>query len=107
MVRKVQILTEAPWYSLVLLCFGGGDGYGVSDMFGEYAHAFNFIYVQDTDDPDSELDVYYIEPQTDQYWVKMDSSSNYLHYKLWTTYSGMSGTVWDTTYWVNYYNYFG
>jgi len=91
----------------MIYSFDGDAGYGVSDMFGANSHAFNLIYCQDGNDPDSELDIYYIEPQTDKCWLRMDSSSNYLHYKLWTTYSGMSDTVWLTTHWVNYYNYFG
>lgn len=90
---------------VVILCysFDGGAGYGERSPSGDYGHAFNLIYCQDGDDLDSELDVWYIEPQSDGVW-----QLNYDHYTVYTYYSGgLVKTIWSTTYWVNYYFYFG
>lgn len=80
----------------------GDEGYGKRDPFGEYGHAFNLIYCQDGPDPDNDLDIWYIEPQSDTVW-----QITYGHYLVYTFYSGSYGTIWQTTYWVNYYYYFG
>jgi len=45
--------------------FSGDAEDGTDDPYGSYGHAFNLIFCQDGSDPDSELDLYYIEPQTD------------------------------------------
>lgn len=89
--------------------FSGDAGWlSTTDPYGSYGHAFNMIYCQDGSDPDSELDLYYIEPQTDAVWYVDDGSGNHVHYTIHTTYSGgISGTVWESgTYWVNHYSYF-
>lgn len=82
--------------------FEDGEGYGVTDLYGDYGHAFNMIKCVDGNDVGTELDIWYIEPQTDTTW-----QLNYNHYVVYTYYSGLSGTVWDTTYWINYYDYLG
>ena len=88
--------------------FSGDPGDGTSDPYGSYGHAFNLIYCQDGSDPDSLLDIYYIEPQTDAVWYASDGTGNHVHYTIYTYYSGgVSGTVWESgTYWVNHYGYF-
>ncbi len=87
--------------------FSGDLGYGDNtDPYGAYGHAFNAIYVQDGDDDDEELDLYYIEPQTDTIWW-LNYSGNHLEYNIWSYWSGdMSGTVFSEGYYVNHYSIF-
>lgn len=96
---------ERNWRIYVVIMYYSFDddaGYGKRDPSGEYGHAFNLIYCEDGADADSELDLWYIEPQSDTVW-QMN-----VHYNAYTHYSGgLSGTVWRSTYWVNYYSYFG
>jgi len=84
------------------------DGY---DQYGEHGHAFNLIWCQDGNDADSELDVLYIEPQTDGEWWFIDGSGNVDTFNLYALYTFLSGfdTIWDGqgTFWVNHYSYFG
>ncbi|KKL66526.1 hypothetical protein LCGC14_2144120 [marine sediment metagenome] len=80
----------------------GGSGYGKRSSSGDYGHAFNMIYTQDGDDLDDELDVWYIEPQSDGTW-----QLSYNHYSVYSYYpAGSIKTIWDTIYWINYYLYF-
>lgn len=76
--------------------------YGKISPYGNNGHAFNMIYCQDGSDPDTELDVWYIEPQYDTIW-----QINYNHYIIYNYYNSLPETIWDTTYWVNYYDYLG
>ena len=89
--------------------FSGDAGWlSTTDPYGSYGHAFNMIYCQDGNDTDSELDIYYIEPQTDAVWYVPDGSDNHVHYTIHITYTGgITGTVWESgQYWVNHYSYF-
>ena len=88
--------------------FSSDPEFGTTDPYGSYGHAFNFIYCQDGNDPDSILDIYFIEPQSDAVWYIDDGSGNHVHYTIYTSYSGsISGTVWEgNTYWVNHYGVF-
>ena len=88
--------------------FGDAGWDNKTDPYGSYGHAFNMIYCQDGNDSDSQLDIYYIEPQTDAVWYVTDGSDNHVHYAIHATYSGgISGTVWESgQYWVNHYSYF-
>lgn len=87
--------------------------YGIATPFGAYGHAFNLIYVQDipNGDIDSNPDVLYIEPQTDNYWaVPNFIGGSYLHYWHWVS-DIWRGTTWigglsPNSHWINYYNYF-
>ena len=77
-------------------------GYNEKIVSGGYGHAFNMIYTEDGDDDDDELDLWYIEPQSDRIW-RLDDG----HYELYRYYSGgLDGTIWYQTYWINYYLYF-
>lgn len=82
-----------------------GDAmYNMNYPYGEYGHAFNLIYCQDGSDSDSELDLYYIEPQTDRvWWINYGDDNHELHYIMW---GGYYYGYWGDPYWVNYYNYF-
>lgn len=88
--------------------FSGETGFGNTHPYGSHGHAFNLIYCQDGNDPDSELDIYYIEPQTDKVWyVRSYYNYNHIHYSIYCYYTGgLSGTVWPNSYWVNHYGYF-
>ena len=79
-----------------------GTGYSVFSPEGNFGHAFNVIHCLDGDDPGTELDVWYIEPQSDTVW-----QLNYNHYSIYNYYSELDGTVWEEIYWVNYYDYIG
>ncbi len=95
--------------AVMFYSFSGDSGYGsTTDPYGSYGHAFNLIYCQDGSDPDSLLDIYHIEPQTDTVWYVPDGSDNHVHYTIHTYYSGgITGTLWESgTYWVNHYGYF-
>lgn len=81
----------------------GGVGYGKRRSSGDYGHAFNMIYCQDGDDLDTELDLWYIEPQSDGVW-QLDFFDYYNVYRYYPADSVR--TVWKNTYWVNYYLYF-
>lgn len=76
-------------------------GYNVRTPSGDYGHAFNMIYCTDGDG-DGELDIWYIEPQSDRVWQLDDG-----HYEVYMYYSGgLDGTIWHNTYWTNFYLYF-
>lgn len=100
--------------TVVSFSFATNATYKVSTPFGEYGHAFNLIYVQDipNGDADSNPDVLYIEPQSDNYWVVPNVvDGNYGHYWHYTS-DIWRGTVWSggitsKPHWINYYNYFG
>jgi len=79
-----------------------GEGYGERDPIGDYGHAFNMIKCVDGGDPDTELDIWYIEPQSDGVW-----QYNYDDYDIYNYYIGYSQTIWRSTYWVNLYIYIG
>ena len=86
---------------IIYYSYDGNEGYGKRNPSGEYGHAFNLIYCEDGADLDSELDIWYIEPQSDKVWQIND------HYNIYTYYSGgLSGTVWRAIYWVNFYFFF-
>ena len=96
---------ENSWRMYVVILYysvDGETGYGVTNPEGNTGHAFNLIYCQDGDDLGDELDVWYIEPQSDGIW-----QLNYDHYSVYNYYSGLSGTIWEEIYWVNYYDYLG
>ena len=89
--------------------YNGEDGWDNPYSYGSYGHAFNLIYCQDGDDPDNELDIFYIEPQSDtMWWLNYGDDNHFTHYTIWSTFSSSdySGRVWTETYYVNYYNYF-
>lgn len=89
--------------AVMFYSYDGDEGYGKSVLRGSLGHAFNLIYVQDGSDPGDDLDVWYIEPQSDVIW-----NINYGHYRVYNYYSGgLVGTLWDTIFWVNYYDYLG
>ncbi len=95
--------------AVMFYSFSGDAGWlSTSDAYGSYGHAFNMIHCQDGNDSDSELDLYYIEPQTDTVWYVPDGSDNHVHYTFNIKYSGgINGTVWENgEYWVNHYSYF-
>jgi len=103
--RLVVNAKERNWRMYVVILYysiEGETGYGASIPNGNNGHAFNLIYCQDGDDADDELDVWYIEPQSDGVW-----QLNYDHYDVYSYYYGSSGTVWEDIYWVNYYDYLG
>ena len=88
--------------------YSGDPEYGNSNQFGEYGHAFNLIFVQDgSGDPDSELDVLFIEPQTDMAWFWFDGSGNTNLFSIFDYYGIITGTVWSNTFWVNSGSYHG
>lgn len=90
--------------------YSGESGWeNPADPYGSYGHAFNLIYCQDGNDPDNELDIFYIEPQSDaMWWINYGDNNHFTHYTIWNTFSSSdySGRVWTETYYVNYYNYF-
>lgn len=95
--------------AIMFYSFEGESGWqSETDPYGFEGHAFNLIYVQDGNDPDNELDVWYIEPQNDVVWWVNYGDDNHLHYDIWTNWAGVvSGTVWyNNPYWVNFYSYF-
>ncbi len=87
--------------------FSGEYGYGDdTDPYGSNGHAFNVILCQDYNG-DYVDDWFYIEPQTDAIWYVVIDSVPFIHYEIHKYMSGgISGTVWDSTYWVNHYSYF-
>jgi len=97
---------EKSWRMYVVILYysvDGESGYGKTNPNGNNGHAFNLIYCQDGVDEGDELDVWYIEPQSDGIW-----QLNYDHYNVYTYYlGGISGTIWKGIYWVNYYDYIG
>lgn len=104
-IRLTVNAKEKSWRMYVaIMCYSidGEMGYGVSNSDGSNGHAFNLIYCQDGSDPGTELDVWYIEPQSDTIW-----QINYDHYIIYTYYNSLPETMWDTIYWVNYYDYLG
>jgi len=88
--------------------YDGDDGWqDVSDPYGEYGHAFNFIVCQDGGDDDSFNDIYYIEPQTDTIWYVHYGDYNHNLYLIWYTFGGgIAGTVWTEPYFINHFSYF-
>ncbi len=94
---------ENNWRMRIAVMFYSYDvdeGYGKSALRGSLGHAFNLIYTQDGNDLDDELDVWYIEPQSDVVW-----NINYGHYEVYNYYfGGLAGTLWQNIFWVNYYD---
>ncbi|MBA7519886.1 hypothetical protein ES705_11974 [subsurface metagenome] len=88
--------------------FDGEDGWqDPTHPYGENGHVFNLIYCQDGSDLDTDLDIYYIEPQTDKVWYVIIGGIPHIHYEIWLTFTGgLSGTVWQEPYYVNHYSYF-
>jgi len=80
--------------------------------YGTGGHAFNFIVCQDGSDPDSNPDIWYIEPQTDKTWWLNDGNNNHGSYDIHTAwYNTIPNTIWYNTYpnipyWVNHYSEF-
>lgn len=104
-IRLVVNAKENSWRMYVAFLYYSvvdESGYGVITPEGNTGHAFNLIYCQDGDDLGDELDVWYIEPQSDTVW-----QLDYDHYSVYSYYSGLSGTIWEDVYWVNYYDYLG
>ena len=96
---------ERSWRMYVAIMFysiNGESGYGLNIPNGNTGHAFNLIYCQDGADEGDELDVWYIEPQTDTIW-----QLKYDHYIVYNYYFSIPETVWNTVHWVNYYDYVG
>ncbi|KKN01106.1 hypothetical protein LCGC14_1131040 [marine sediment metagenome] len=102
-VMLVVNAKENSWRMRIVIMFysyDGDEGYGKSALRGSLGHAFNLIYTQDGNDLDDELDVWYIEPQSDVVW-----NINYGHYEVYNYYSGgLAGTLWQSIFWVNYYD---
>ncbi|MCK4380545.1 MAG: hypothetical protein KAW51_05345 [Candidatus Lokiarchaeota archaeon] len=94
--------------AVMFYSFSGEAYYGTDDPYGSYGHAFNMIHCQDGNDSDSNLDIYYIEPQTDAIWYVSNATADYVHYNIYTSYTNsVNGTVWGSkTHWVNHYSYF-
>ena len=96
---------EKGWRIYVVIMFyslDGESGYGSNTPNGNTGHAFNVVYCQDGDDEGEELDVWYIEPQADTIWQLYDG-----HYSSYNYYFSIPDTIWNTVYWVNYYEYVG
>ena len=97
---------EENWiiYRIVIyFSYYGEEGYGIKNDIGiNDGHAFNMIYTKDGDDLDIELDIWYIEPQTDYMW-QLDTGhyDNYVYYL-----GGVDETIWYASYWTNYYYYY-
>lgn len=103
-VRLAINAKERNWRMYIVLLhysFDGETGFGVIGYIANNGHAFNMIYCQDGDDEGDDLDVWYIEPQTDAIW-----QLDYDHYNVYTYYFSISNTMWNTIYWVNYYDYY-
>jgi len=95
---------EENWRMYIVILYysyNGDDSYGENTPYGEYGHVFNMIYCTDGDG-DGELDIWYIEPQSDGVW-----QLNRVHYNTYAYYIGTASSVWSGMYWVNYYLYFG
>lgn len=97
---------EENWSMYVVVMYYSSrddSGYGVRDTEGQYGHAFNMIYCRDGNDLDDELDVWFIEPQSDYVW-----NIDYGHYSEYTYYPSPSdmNTIWNEMFWINYYLYF-
>jgi len=97
---------EMNWRMRIACMFyshSGDIGYSDTDPYGEHGHAFNMILCQDGSDPDSFMDVYYIEPQNDLVWYVNDGSGNHVHYEIYTYMAGgLTGLVMGSNYWIIY-----
>ena len=96
---------EKSWRMYVVILFyslEGESGYGIHNPEGNIGHAFNLIFCEDGADEGDDLDVWYIEPQADTIWQLDDGQ-----YVAYNYYFGLSGTIWEEVYWVNYYEYVG
>jgi len=95
---------EENWRMYIVILYysyDDDDAYGENTPYGEFGHVFNMIYCQDANG-DGELDIWYIEPQSDGFW-----QLSFVHYNIYTYYVGTVSSVWSGMYWVNYYFYFG
>lgn len=108
LMGKAKLMNWRVRIACMFWSYNGDAGWqDPTDPYGEYGHAFNLIYCQDGSDAGSELDIYYIEPQTDKVWTVIISSVPYVHYQIWLTFTGgINGTVWTEPYFINHYNYF-
>jgi len=110
---SAMLMTRAKamnWRMRIAVMFYSFEGefyYGdTSEPYGSSGHAFCFIECQDGGDSGTDLDLYYIEPQTDHIW---SLGSEHTSFNIWTIYNFISanGTVWDGhRFWTHHYSEF-